>query len=41
MATVDGDHGVRGPGSRLFNGKDLTGWTPKIAGFELGVYGLG
>ena len=21
----------------LFNGKDLTGWTPKIAGFDLGV----
>jgi len=20
----------------LFNGKDLTGWTPKIAGYELG-----
>ncbi len=22
---------------QLFNGKDLTGWTPKIAGYEAGV----
>lgn len=25
------------PWIQLFNGKDLTGWTPKIAGFDLGV----
>jgi hypothetical protein len=28
---------LRGQWERLFNGKDLTGWTPKIKGYDLGV----
>lgn len=36
MASCNGKKSVEAQWVQLFNGKDLTGWTPKITGYELG-----